>query len=63
MSFAVTLSKRAKQDGKLLTVDELGRMNPSAREKFVRMCVADDWQLIGTRAEDGKLVIEQIEVE
>lgn len=63
MSFAVTLSKRAKQDGKLLAVDELGRMNKSAREQFVRMCVADDWQLIGTRAEDGKLVIEQIEIE
>jgi hypothetical protein len=63
MFFAVDLAKRAKAECKLLTVDELGRMNPAAIVEFVKLCVADDWQLIATHAKDGKLVVEQIEVE
>jgi hypothetical protein len=63
MFFAVDLAKRAKAECKLLTVDELGRMNPAAILEFVKLCVADDWQLIATHAKDGKLVVEQIEVE
>jgi hypothetical protein len=62
MFFAVQLSKRANPQGRLLTVDELGRLNPKARVEFVKLCVTDDWQLIGTRAEDGELKVEQIEV-
>lgn len=60
LQFAVDLAKRARTDGKVLLVDGLERLDDEEFADFVKLAVADGWQLIGTRVTGGELTIEAI---
>jgi hypothetical protein len=61
MAFAVDLAKRLNRGAKILRVDKLEQLDPDTLEQFVAMATADDFQLIGTRVEQGELAIYAIE--
>jgi hypothetical protein len=54
MQFAVELARRVSP-GKLLTVDELEKLDPERLDEFVHCATADGWQLIGAMVAAGEL--------
>lgn len=63
LSFAVQVARRLNAKSKLLCVDGLETLDAEHREAFMRMAVADGYQLIATRVieEGGEAVVHPIE--
>lgn len=55
LKFAVEIARRLNAKTKILVIDNLERIDPDAREDFVRLCRQDDWQLIGSIVDRGEL--------
>lgn len=63
MRFAVEIARRANVRSKILIVDGLERITPGNLRAFVREATRDGYQLIASRAVDGKFRFEHIALE
>lgn len=61
--FAVELARRVNAKSKILVIDGLERLDPAQYSKFVQVATRDGYQLIGTRVEQGEVVLEAIELD
>lgn len=61
--FAVELARRVNAKSKILVIDGLERLDPKQYSEFVRVATRDGYQLIGTRVEQGEVVLEAIELD
>lgn len=55
LRLCVAVAKKVVTGAKILTVDEMEKIAPALLPDFVRACIADGWQLFGTRVADGPL--------
>jgi hypothetical protein len=61
MRFCVDIAKRLNAKSRILVVDGLERLDPDAREEFVRFATADDWQLLASLVTGGETQFAAIE--
>lgn len=61
VKFCVEIARRANAKSKILIVDGLERLDKDSLDVFVREATRDGYQLLGTKVDQGEIVIEAIE--
>ena len=60
LEFCVEIARRGNAKTRIILCDELERLDPERREKFIRDAVRGGYQLIATLVTNGDLMIEDI---